>query len=134
MSALYVRNLFRSWLQDDAMDVPYFDTVNIEQNPDVDTWVTADFETTFRERQTFCENSWKEEGEVLLVFTGAPGVGDGHLLSAAEKDIKTLLAFRDPSRQLLVTGVQGVSEFSGGSANVGYQIEYTLEYEYMEGP
>ena len=134
MSSLYVRDLFRTWLQDPLVQVPYYDTVNLEVNPPEETWVTADFETTFRERVTFCENHWKEEGEVLLVFTGAPGIGDGHLLAAAEKDIKTLLAFRDPTRQMLVTGVGGVSEYSSGSANMGYQVEYTLEYEYMEGP
>lgn len=134
MSSLYVRNLFRSWLGDPSMAVPFYDTVNQEQNPGEETWVTADFQSTFRERVTFCESSWKEEGEVVLVYTGTPGVGDGDLLVIAEKDIKTLLAFRDATRQLIVVGVQGVSEFSGGSANVGYQIEYVLEYEYMEGP
>lgn len=130
MSALYVRNMVRSWLNDAALDVPFFDTVNLEQNPQVDTWVTAEFETTLRDKLSFCE--WKEEGEVLLVFTGVPGVGDGALLAAAEKDVKTLLAFRDPTRQLLVTAVQGIQEYSGGSANVGYQIEIILDYEYTE--
>ena len=130
MSALYVRNMVRSWLNDPSLDVPFFDTVNLEQNPQVDQWVTAEFETTLRDKLSFCE--WKEEGEVLLVFTGVPGVGDGALLAAAEKDVKTLLAFRDPTRQLLVTAVQGIQEYSGGSANVGYQIEIILDYEYTE--
>jgi len=122
--------MVRSWLNDPSLDVPFFDTVNLEQNPQVDTWVTAEFETTLRDKLSFCE--WKEEGEVLLVFTGVPGVGDGALLAAAEKDVKTLLAFRDPTRQLLVTAVQGIQEYSGGSANVGYQIEIILDYEYTE--
>jgi len=134
VSSLYVRNLFRSWLGDPSMAVAFYDTVNQEQNPVEETWVTADFQSTFRERVTFCESSWKEEGEVVLVYTGTPGVGDGELLAIAETDIKTLLAFRDATRQLIVVGVQGVSEFSGGSANAGYQIEYVLEYEYTEGP
>lgn len=134
MSSLYVRSLVRSWLSNSSIDAPYYDTVNFEVNPQEDIWVTADFETTFRERLTFCENHWKEEGEVLLVFTGSPGIGDGQLLAVAEKDVKTLLAFRDPTRQMLVTGVGGVAEYSAGSANMGYQIEYTIEYEYTEGP
>lgn len=132
MSALYVRTLMRQWFTDDSVKTPYYDTVNAEQNPQDDTWMTADFEVTFRERRTFCEGDWMEEGDVGLTFTGLAGVGDGALLAAAEEDVKQLLTFRDPSGQLVVTGVSGVNEVSGGSANVGYQIEYVFEYKYME--
>jgi hypothetical protein len=59
-------------------------------------------------------------------------VGDGELLSIAEQDINTLLSFRDATGQVTVTRVGGVNEFSGGDANMGYQLEYLIEYTYME--
>lgn len=132
MSSSYVRAQFREWLNDPAIVTPYYDTINLEQNPPEDTWVTAEFEVTFREKKTFCEGSWEEEGDVSLMFNGIAGIGDGALLSISEQDMKTLLSFRDASRQLTVIGVTGVNEFSGGSANMGYQLEYIIEYQYME--
>lgn len=132
MSSSYVREMFRTWLSDASIQSPYYDTINLEQNPAEDTWVTAEFDVTFRERKTFCEGSWEEEGEVQLMFNGRAGVGDGELLTISEADIKTLLSFRDATGQLVVTGVSGVNEYSGGSANMGYQLEYLIEYTFME--
>ena len=130
MSALYVRGMVKGWLGDASLDVPFYDTINLEQNPSDTNWVTAEFESTLRDKISFCE--WREEGEVLLIYTGAAGVGDGDLLKAVEKDIKTFMAFRDLTRQLTITGVQAISEYSGGSANAGYQVEVTIEYTYQD--
>ena len=132
MSSKYVRDKFRSWLNDGLVDSPYYDTINQEQNPTDDIWVTAEFEVSFREKRTFCEGSWEEEGEVSLMFNGLAGVGDGALLAASEKDIKTLLSFRDDTAQLTIDRVGGVNEFSRGTANMGYQLEYIIEYTYLE--
>jgi hypothetical protein len=132
MSSSYVRTLFRSWLGDSNIQSPYYDTINMEQNPSEDTWVTAEFDVTFREKKTFCEGSWEEEGEVSLMFNGRAGVGDGELLTISEQDVKTLLSFRDATGQVVVTRVSGVNEFSSGTANMGYQLEYLFEYTYTE--
>ena len=132
MSSKYVRDKFRSWLNDGLVDSPYYDTINQDQNPTDDIWVTAEFEVSFREKRTFCEGSWEEEGEVSLMFNGIAGVGDGALLAASEKDIKTLLSFRDETAQLVIDRVGGVNEFSRGTANMGYQLEYVIEYTYLE--
>ena len=132
MSSSYVRTLFRSWLGDSSIQSPYYDTINLDQNPSEDTWMTAEFDVSFREKKTFCEGSWEEEGEVSLMFNGRAGVGDGELLSIAEQDVRTLLSFRDATGQVVVTRVSGVNEFSSGTANMGYQLEYLIEYTYME--
>ena len=132
MSSSYVRTLFRSWLGDSNIQSPYYDTINMEQNPSEYTWVTAEFDVTFREKKTFCEGSWEEEGEVSLMFNGRAGVGDGELLTISEQDVKTLLSFRDATGQVVVTRVSGVNEFSSGTANMGYQLEYLFEYTYTE--
>lgn len=133
MSSIRVRNLVRAWLSDAAMTTPFYDTVNIDQNPMDDIWVTADFDSLFRERLTFCESSWQEEGDITLVYTGQPGIGDGPLMSQAETDVKTLMSFRDSSEKLTLTSVDGPNEFSAGSANQGYQIEFVVTYTFMEG-
>ena len=132
MSSKYVRDKFRSWLNDGLVDSPYYDTINQDQNPTDDIWVTAEFEVSFREKRTFCEGSWEEEGEVSLMFNGIAGVGDGALLAASEKDIKTLLSFRDETAQLVIDRVGGVNEFSRGTANMGYQLEYIIQYTFLE--
>jgi len=132
VSSSYVRTLVRSWLVDSSIDTPYYDTINKDQNPTDDNWFTAEFDTSFWERTVFCPVGWTEEGEVSLMFNGLAGVGDGSLLAKAEKDIKTLLSFRDPQNRLVITGIAGVNEFSGGTANMGYQLEYILTYQFAE--
>mgnify|MGYP000582976007 CR=1 FL=1 len=133
MSSSYVRETVRAWLSDSSMSVPFYNTVNTDQNPPEDIWVTADFDSIFRERSTFCAGSWVEEGDVTLVFTGLPGVGDGPLLAAAEADVILLMAMRDPNERLSLTSVSAANEYSGGSANQGYQVEFTVDYTFNEG-
>ena len=133
MSSSYVRETVRAWLSDSSMSVPFYNTVNTDQNPTEDIWVTADFDSIFRERSTFCAGSWVEEGDVTLVYTGLPGVGDGPLLAAAEADVILLMAMRDPSERLSLTSVSAANEYSGGSANQGYQVEFTVDYTFTEG-
>lgn len=133
MSSSYVRETVRAWLSDSSMNVPFYNTVNTDQNPTEDIWVTADFDSIFRERSTFCAGSWVEEGDVTLVFTGLPGVGDGPLLAAAEADVILLMAMRDPNERLSLTSVSAANEYSGGSANQGYQVEFTVDYTFNEG-
>lgn len=132
MSALYVRQTVREWLSRPDFDVPFYDTVNTEQNPSDDVWCTATFDANFRERLTFCENSWVEEGDINVVYTGLPGVGDSVVLAAAEADMLTLMSIRDPNDKLRLTAVDPPREASAGSVNQGYQISYLVEYEYQE--
>jgi hypothetical protein len=133
VSSSYVRETVRAWLSDASMSVPFYDTVNTDQNPMDDIWVTADFDSLFREKSTFCAGSWVEEGDITLVYTGLPGVGDGPLIAAAEADVSLLMAMRDPNDQLFLTNVSAANEYSGGSANQGYQIEFVVDYQFNEG-
>ena len=132
MSALYVRQTVREWLARPEFTVPFYDTVNKEQNPSDEVWATASFDASFRERLTFCENSWIEEGDINVVYTGLPGVGDAVVLAAAEADMVTLMSIRDPNDKVRLTAVDPPREASAGSVNQGYQISYLVEYEYQE--
>jgi hypothetical protein len=133
MSALYVRQTVREWLGKAEIDVPFYDTINRDQTPTDDIWATASFDATFRERLTFCNSSWQEEGDVNVVYTGLPGIGDAVVLAAAEKDMQTLMSIRDPNDKLRLTAVDPPREASAGSTNQGYQVSYLVEYEYQEG-
>jgi len=133
VSSSYVRETVRAWMADASMSVPFYNTVNTDQNPSDEIWATAEFDSLFRERSTFCAGSWVEEGDITLVYTGLPGVGDGSLLAAAEADIKLLMAMRDPNERLFLTSVSAANEYSGGSANQGYQVEFTVDYKFNEG-
>jgi len=131
MSALYVRRKFREWLTNPAMSVPFYDTVNAATNPQDDIWVTADFNALYREKMTYCDGSWMEEGDVSLIYNGLPGVGDEALIEAAEKDIEVLMSFRD-SQSFILTERSAVNDFSSGATNQNYQIEIIVSYQYQE--
>lgn len=133
MSALYVRQTIRDWLGDGSMNVPFYDTVNRDQTPTDNVWSTASFDANFRERLTFCDSSWVEEGDVNVTYTGLPGIGDAVVLAAAELDMITLMSMRDPNDKLRLTAVDPPREASAGSTNQGYQVSYLVEYEYQEG-
>ena len=133
MSALYVRQTIREWLARPEFAVPFYDTVNTDQNPTDDVWATAAFDASFRERLTFCESSWVEEGDVNVTYTGLPGIGDAVVLAAAEADMLTLMSIRDPNDKVRLTAVDPPREASAGSTNQGYQVSYQVEYEYQEG-
>ena len=132
MSDLYVRKQIRTWMNDPAMEIPFYDTVNAATNPQEDIWVTADFNAISREKLTYCEGSWTEDGDVSLIYNGLPGVGDEEIFMAAEKDIKVFMSQRDATRQLVITSRSAINDFSGGGTNQAYQIEIIVSYQYQE--
>jgi hypothetical protein len=132
MSDLYVRRQIREWMNDPAMEIPYYDTVNAATNPLDDIWVTAYFNSISREKLTYCEGSWLEDGDVSIIYNGLPGVGDEAIFMAAEKDINTFMSQRDATRQLVITSRSAINDFSGGSTNQAYQIEIIVSYEFQE--
>ena len=54
MSSVYVREKVREWAQLPSITVPYYDTINVEESPTEDIWFTAEFETEYSEKITFC--------------------------------------------------------------------------------
>ena len=92
MSALYVRQTVREWLARPELTVPFYDTVNVEQNPSDEVWSTASFDASFRERLTFCEDSWIEEGDINVVY---PSAGSWDAVVRPLKPTVTLMSIRD---------------------------------------
>ena len=60
MSSLYVRQKVEGWLNDAAMTTPFYPTINEEQDPTDPIWVTADFDSAYREVLAFCDGEVKE--------------------------------------------------------------------------
>ena len=115
------------------MAVPYYDTVNKEQNPQDDMWCTADFSSEFREIITFCaEGAVREDGEIEIRFAGLPGVGSTALLQAIESDMVTLMAQRDPNHKLVLTQRSAPYEVSSGTAKLMYELSVFVDYQLHE--
>ena len=132
MSSLYVRELVEGWLEDPAMTVPYFPTINVEQNPQDDIWMTADFTASLRDTITYCQGQTSEEGEVELMFFGQPGIGYTALIQAIEADMVTLMAQRDPLNKMVLVNRSAPLETSSGSAKAMYGLSIYIDYQYFE--
>jgi hypothetical protein len=132
VSSLYVRQKFEQWLQDAALSVPFYPTINEEQNPADDIWCTAQFTSGYRDVLTFCNGIVSEDGEVEVVYFGRPGVGYNSLLAAVEADVNLLAAMTDTSGKLVINGRSAPFEFSLGSARKDYSLSVFFDYSYFE--
>ena len=129
MSSLFVRKTVEGWLQDPAVVTPFYPTVNYDQNPSDDIWFTAEFGSTYRETMTFCDGLEMEEGEVQLIYFGPPGTGYDAVLAAMEADLAVLMAQKDPTGKLVLTGRSSPFEYTGGDAEREYAASCFLEYQ-----
>jgi len=127
MSSLYVRQKVREWAELSTVGVPYYDTINVEENPTDNIWFTAEFEPEYTEKQTFC-GELSEEGLINFVFESAAGVGDETLLAAAQSAVKKILEQNDPSQDLVLVMDYAPDEYTGGTADTGYRISISVEY------
>lgn len=130
MSSLAVRQHVENWLQDAAMTVPFYGTVNVDQDPRDDIWMTVMFSANYREVLTYCEGIEEEEGEIELVYFGEPGTGYQALLTALEGDVATFMAQKDPSHKLTLKSRSAPYEWSGGSSERHYALSVFIEYSY----
>lgn len=132
MSSFYVRQVVEGWLEDAAMAVPYYQTINEENNPQDDIWATADFTSSLRDTITFCQGITSEEGEVEVQYFGLPGIGYSALIQAIEADMVTLMAQRDPQGKLVLMNRSAPFETSVGSAKSMYGLSIYIDYQYYE--
>jgi hypothetical protein len=132
MSSRYVRTLVEGWLQDAAMTVPYYRTINEEQNPQDDIWCTAEFSSPFRDLITYCEGLTTEEGEIEIEYFGLPGKGYDTLIQALEADMLILMAQRDPQGKCVLMRRSAPYETSRGSASAMYGLSVYVDYQLFE--
>jgi hypothetical protein len=127
MSSLYVRNWFRSHTA--SLGVPYYETVNSEQNPTDPVWVTYEFNAEFAEVLSFCGDG-AEEGVVDVIVSSQPGTGDAAALSAVEAAAAYLVSQNDATGRLVILGKQPPDEYSDGSADRTYRVIVGIEYRF----
>lgn len=127
MSSVYVREKVREWAQLPSITVPYYDTINVEEQPTEDIWFTAEFETEYSEKITFCGQT-AEEGLINFVFETNAGVGDEALITTAENTVATILEQNDPTSDLTLELAYAPEEYTGGSADSGYRVSISVEY------
>lgn len=127
MSSVYVREKVREWAQLSSITVPYYDTINVEESPTDNIWFTAEFETEYSEKITFCGQT-AEEGLINFVFETNAGVGDEVLITTAENTVATILEQNDPTSDLTLELAYAPEEYTGGSADSGYRVSISVEY------
>ena len=129
MSSLYVRNLVRGWAK--ALPTPFYETVNLEQNPKDDVWLGIEFNLEFAEKTTYCDD-WREEGTIELIISSKAGIGDNRALTQAEAIRTAFFSNTDPANKLVLEFAQPPQEFSGGAANERwYEIVVSVNYSYQ---
>lgn len=131
MSALYVRNKFRQWGNEVATSTgtPYYDTVNLEQNPTEAVWFTLEFVAEFYSNGTFCKSEETEDGFVRAVVFASPGTGDTAAITALEA-IGTDFATKTDA-QVTIESFEPLQEMTAGSADQNYRVGVVMDYTYM---
>ncbi len=127
MASSYVRNTFRNWLNDASLAVPFYDTINQEQNPSDPIWCTVDFIPYERDQITYCGDV-AERGFAEVIYYGSPGVGDAALLAAVEADILIIDGLVDA--KLTKDSMTAPNEYSNGDAEKDYILSVEIEYTY----
>lgn len=129
MSTWFVRNSVRVWCNEVAAEVsvPFYDTINQEQNPSDAVWWTIDFLGLEREG-TYCADVFQESGYVTVIVIARPGIGDQAAVQAIEQIIDALSVKKND--QLTLNFVEPFFEDTFGSADQSYRVGALLPYTY----
>jgi hypothetical protein len=130
MSSRYVRNLTEQWAAAPALGVPFYPTVNMEQNPSDQIWFTLEWDAFGATKDTFCE-TFTEDGEVRMVFFGPAGAGYDALLAAAETAARLFYGNIDPAGRLVLSSLGAPDEF-GGQDQSYFVVEIAIEYTFQK--
>jgi hypothetical protein len=127
MSSRAVRQFARTVLG--TLTSPYFDTINVEQNPTDNVWVTAEFAALGSVKETYCE-AWVEEGDIVLTFFGRPGIGDDALLQQAEADAARFYAGVDPAGKVVLVNKSAPEDFYITEEGPRFGVIFRFGYEF----
>ena len=125
MSSSYVRTLAKQYAT--ALNVPFYDTINKEENPTDDAWLTIEFNSEYSEG-TYNDCLTTEEGLIDLVFMQLPGQGDG-LIATAEAEALAFYRNKDPSGKLDLYKMQPIEDFTDPDH---YRVVVGIEYRYFK--
>lgn len=126
MSSRYVRLLAENWAQ--SCTTPYYSTMNEEQAPQDEIWMTMEFDSYGYTKESFC-STWTETGGITMVFFGPAGTGWETLFERAEQDVAAFLGNADPGGKVVITGRDAPDEIKGQDIPF-YEVSVTVNYEY----
>lgn len=126
MSSLYVRSKTELWTKADT-SINFYPTVNVNQEPADDIWLTANYEAFDTLKETYCMDML-ENGEINLLFFGRAGIGYNALFAAAETYAKTFFANTDTSGRLVLVLKNAPIDFAGRN-NPWFIVEIAIEYQ-----
>lgn len=129
MAARYVRNLMDTWAQ--ALNTPYYSTINVEQNPTDPQWMTLEYDYAQADVLDYCGNVI-HYGVLSLVFFGQAGIGDDALLQAAETDLGLMMLNDDPNQKLVLYSHEAPEDFVIDGDVPFFGISCRINYEYTE--
>ena len=125
MSDKYVRDLCAEWAA--LVGVPFYNTINEEQDPTDPEWFTLEYQVINKQRDTFC--SYLESGLVSLIFFGQAGVGYEDLLQIGQEATDIFVANVDPTGRLTLELSQPPSDYTGLNSP-SYIVEFAVNYTF----
>jgi hypothetical protein len=131
VSASYIRAKFRTWATEvaAATGLPFYDTINRQQNPADAVWWTCGFTSEFHEG-TFCDRGYIETGFVTVIVVAEPGLGDLPAVQAMEQIVPALDAKIDPTQRLVLESYEPIDEQTAGSADQNYRVRCNINYRH----
>lgn len=128
MSNLYVRNKVRGWVNTYSA-IPYHDTINYEQDPTEDLWMTLVFGFSNSEKVSYCDDRIVGGTFNLLVY-GLPGVGDNAVIATIESVADYLYQQVDPAGKLVLLDRDPPIDFTQGDGVNWYGAEVVFTFDY----
>jgi hypothetical protein len=128
MSTFYIRQKAEAWATALIATVPYYPTINQNQDPSDDMWMTLEFQTFGATKETYCDD-FVDDGEIILTFFGRVGLGYAPQIQTAEAYAALFFANTDVTGQLVLTSMNPPVDFVGQN-NPWYIVEVAFNYQY----
>ncbi len=111
-------------------DWKFYDTVNLNQDPDDDKWFTIEYNSEHTELSTFCGDS-EETGLIDLIFNCPGGNGDD-VIEECERIAKEFLATYQlqKTKNLSFTRMVAPEGFNHSTTRY-FQVIIGVEYKYV---
>jgi hypothetical protein len=127
MSSVAIRRKMETFAA--GLGVPYYPTINEEQNPTDPLWMSLDFSGEYSEKTTFC-NDQLEVGQIEFLFFANPGVGEQSIFSFIERVLNQVSLYQD--NNLTLGTAQPLDDNNGSAENRWFEISCRVDYSYRK--